>query len=284
MIAITGASGNLGRLVVEGLLQHMAADRIVAAVRDVEKVDGLRPLGVQVREADYDRPDTLAEAFKGVEKVLLVSAVQPGKRLRQHKAVIDAAKKAGVKLIAYTSLLRANTSGLILAEEHKLTEEYIRESGLEFVMLRNGWYLENDTGTLAGALAQGAILGSSGQGRLASASRTDYASAAVAVLTQPGHANKVYELAGDHSFSMAEFADEVSKQAGKPVVYKDLPAAEYASALLGFGLPQMFVDVVVDASVKSSQGELDSSSPDLSRLIGRPTTTLSAAIKLALGG
>jgi NAD(P)H dehydrogenase (quinone) len=284
MIAITGANGNLGQLVVKGLLEKLPANQIVAAVRNPEKADDLRALGVQVREADYDRPEILTEAFRGAEKLLLVSAVQPGQRLRQHKAVIDAAKQAGTTLIAYTSLLRADSSSMIIAPEHKATEEYLKSSGLQFVLLRNGWYLENHTGGLAPALAQGAIIGSAGQGRFASASRADYAGAAVAVLTQPGHANKTYELAGDHSFSMSEFAKEVSKQAGRPVVYNDLPPADYEAALLGFGLPKMIVDVVVDADVKSLKGELDSSSHDLSELLGRKTTTLSEAIKSALKG
>jgi NAD(P)H dehydrogenase (quinone) len=282
MIAITGANGNLGQLVVRGLLERIPANQIVAAVRNPEKADSLRALGVEVREADYDRPETLAGAFRGAEKVLLISAVQPGERLRQHKAVIDAAKQAGAQLIAYTSLLRADSSSMIIADEHKATEEYLKSSGLPFVLLRNGWYLENHTGALAPALAHGAIIGSAGQGRFASASRADYAGAAVAVLTQPGHANKTYELAGDHSFSVSEFAEEVSNQAGQTVVYNDLPRADYEAALLGLGLPKMIVDVVVDADVKSLKGELDSSSHDLSELLGRKTTTLSAAIKVAL--
>jgi len=282
MIAITGASGHLGRLVVEGLLKEVPANQIVAAVRSPEKAEDLRESGVQVREADYDRPETLVEAFQGVEKLLLVSAVVPGKRLEQHKRAIDAARQAGVKLIAYTSILRADTSALALAREHRETEEYLKNSGLDFVLLRNAWYLENDTGGLASALAQGTLIGSSGQGRFASASRADYAGAAVAVLTQPGHANKVYELAGDHSFSMTEFAAEVSRQTGQRVVYNDLPPADFAAALQSFGLPQMIVDVVVDASAKASKGELDSSSRDLSRLLGRETTSVSDAIKVAI--
>lgn len=282
MIAITGANGNLGQLVVKGLLQVIPATQIVAGVRNPEKAVDLRALGVQVREADYDRPETLVAAFEGVEKLLLISAVVPGERLRQHKAVIDAARQAGVKLIAYTSMLRADTSSLNLAGEHKATEEYLRNSGLEFVLLRNGWYLENATAGLAPALAHGAIIGSSGQGRFASAARADYAAAAVTVLTRPGHANKTYELAGDQSFSMFEFAEEVSKQAGRAIVYNDLPPAEYEATLLGLGLPKMIVDVVIDADVKASKGELDSASRDLSRLLGRDTTSVSEVIKVAL--
>ncbi len=282
MIAITGANGNLGRLVIHGLLKTTPKDQIVAVVRTPEKAGDLAQLGIQVRAGDYDQPETLRTAFQGVEKVLLISAVERGRRLDQHKNAVDAAKANGVKLLAYTSILRTDTSTLILADEHKATEEYIQASGLQSVMLRNGWYFENHTGALAPALQHGAVIGSAREGRFASASRADYADAAVAVLTQPGHENKVYELAGDKSFSMTEYAAEISKQAGKTIVYNDLPSSDYAGALLGFGLPQMIVDVVIDADLKSQKGELDSSSNDLSRLIGRPTTTVSAAIASAL--
>jgi NAD(P)H dehydrogenase (quinone) len=284
MIAITGAGGHLGRLAVRRLLTRLPTHEIVATVRDVEAASDLRDLGVHVRVGDYDRPETLRAAFEGVEKLLLVSAVVPGQRLRQHQAVIDAAKASGVKLVAYTSMLRADTSTLMLAREHQLTEDYLQRSGLAYVLLRNGWYVENSTAALAQAVAHGAIIGSSREGRLASASRADYAGAAVEVLTQPGHEGRTYELAGDHAFSMAELAAEVSKQAGRPVVYQDLAPEDFAAALQGLGLPQMIVDVVVDASVKSAQGELDSSSRDLSRLLGRPTTTLVEAVAAALRG
>jgi len=282
MIAVTGANGNLGQLVVNGLLKTVPATQIVAAVRSPEKAADLRALGVQVREADYDRPETLLKAFEGVEKVLLISAVVPGQRFRQHKAVIDAAKQVGVKVIAYTSMLRADSSSLILAEEHKETEAYLKRTGLDFVLLRNGWYLETNTGAIAAALAHGAIIGSAGLGRFASASRADYAGAAVAVLTRDGHENKTYELVGNHSFSMPEFAEEVSRQAGKPIAYNNLSPADYATALLGFGLPKFVVDVVIDADVKSAKGELDSSSNDLSELLGRSTTSMSEAVRVAL--
>jgi len=282
MIAITGANGNLGKLVVKGLLETLPANQIVAAVRNPEKFGDPCNLGVEARKADYDRPKTLTEAFVGIDKLLLISAVVPGERFRQHKAVIDAAKHSDVKLLAYTSMLRADTSTMLLAPEHKQTEEHLKESGLTFVLLRNGWYLENHTGALAPALTHGAIMGCAGRGRFASASRADYAGAAVTVLTQPGHENKTYELAGDHSFSMYEFAEELSKQAGRSVVYNNVTAAEYEAALLSFGLPQMIVNVVIDADLKSLKGELDSSSRDLSKLIGRNTTTFSQAIKSAL--
>jgi NAD(P)H dehydrogenase (quinone) len=282
MIAVTGANGNLGQLVVNGLLKTVPATQIVAAVRSPEKAADLRALGVQVREADYDRPETLLKAFEGVEKVLLISAVVPGQRFRQHKAVIDAARQVGVTVIAYTSMLRADSSTLILAEEHRETEAYLKRSGLDFVLLRNGWYLETNTGAIAAALAHGAIFGSAGLGRFASASRADYAGAAVAVLTRDGHVNKTYELVGNNSFSMPEFAEEVSRQAGEHIAYNNLSPADYETALLGFGLPKFVVDVVIDADVKSAKGELDSSSNDLSELLGRSTTSMSEAVRVAL--
>jgi NAD(P)H dehydrogenase (quinone) len=282
MIGITGANGKLGQLVIEGLLKIIPATQIVATVRNPVTAGSLRALGVQVREADYDRPETLGEAFKGVEKLLLISAVQPGQRYRQHRAAIDAAKRAGVKFIAYTSLLRADTSKLILAGEHLQTEQYLKSSGMDLVLLRNGWYVENHTEALASALSHSVIVGSAGQGRFASASRADYAGAAVIVLTQPNHAGKTYELAGDHAYSMSELAEEVSRQAGRNIAYNDLPRPEYEGMLLSFGLPKMVVDVVLDADEKSSKGELDSTSDDLSRLLGRKTTPLAHAIRAAL--
>lgn len=282
MIAVTGANGNLGRLVIKSLLERLPADQIIAAVRSPEKADDLLALGLTVREADYTRPETLLNAFYGVEKVLLISAVVPGQRLTQHKAVVDAAREAGVGQIAYTSMLRADTSDLILAEEHKATEEYIAASGLPFTFLRNAWYLENHTAGLASAIQHGAIAGCACQGRFASASRADYAGAAVTVLTEPGHENKTYELAGDTSYNMSEFAAEVSKQVGREIVYNNLAATDYRTALLGFGLPEMIVEVVVDADIKSSSGGLNSSSRDLQRLLGRPTTSFGEAIEAAL--
>ncbi len=206
MIVVTGATGHLGRLVVHGLLKKVPAREIVAAVRSPEKAADLAASGVQVREADYSKPETLAAALAGADRLLLISSSEVGKRAQQHAAVIDAAKRAGVGLIAYTSCLRADTSKLGLAAEHKATEERIRVSGLPYVFLRNGWYLENYTEHLGPALEHGAIPGSAGKGRVAAAARADYAAAAVAVLTATGNEKKIYELAGDFPFTMAELA------------------------------------------------------------------------------
>lgn len=281
MIVVTGASGQLGRLVVQGLLKKVPAGEIVAAVRNAAKAEDLAGLGVQVREADYDRPKTLETAFAGADTVLLISSNEVVHPVPQHKAVVDAAKKAGAGLLAYTSILRADTSRLALAAKHKATEEYIRASGVPFVFLRNGWYLENQM-ALGPALADGVIVGSAGEGRFAAAARADYADAAVAVLSGDGHANQVYELGGDEPYTLSQLAAEVTRQSGKNVVYHDLPKKEYAAALAGFGLPVALADKLADADAWAAKGELDSSSHTLSELIGQRTTTMAAAVRAAL--
>ena len=282
MIVVTGATGKLGRHVIAGLLEKIPASEIAAAVRNPDKAADLAALGVQVRQADYSQPETLHSAFAGADKVLLISGNEMNGRVAQHQAVIDAAREAGVKLLAYTSILRADTSPLMLAREHKITEENIRASGLPFVFLRNGWYFENQTEALGPAVQHGAILGTAGEGRFASASRSDYAAAAVTVLTGSGHENKAYELAGDAPYILAELAAEVSKQVGKPVAYDNLPPQDYQNALVGFGIPAFMAEYLVDAELGAAKGELDGPSSDLRSLIGRPTTTLSEAVAAAL--
>ena len=282
MIVVTGATGQLGRLVVEQLLERVPAAQIVAVVRDAKKAEAFAQKGVQVREADYARPESLAAAFAGAEKVLLISSSEVGHRVPQHKAVTDAARAAGVTLLAYTSILNADRSMLSLASEHKDTEAYIRTCGLPFTLLRNGWYTENHTGSLGAAIEHGAILGAAKDGRFATASRADYAAAAVAVLTGEGHENKVYELGGDESYTLAELAVVVAQQANKPVFYKDLPETEYAKALVGFGLPEGLANAIADADAGASRGELDTKSHDLSLLIGRPTTPMPQTVAGAL--
>jgi NAD(P)H dehydrogenase (quinone) len=282
MIAVTGGTGHLGRLVVESLLEKVPAREIAAVVRNPDKAKDLAARGVQVRRGDYSKPETLRTALAGAEKLLLISSSEVGQRTRQHAAVVNAAKAAGVRLLAYTSILRAETSKLALAAEHQATEAEIRASGLPYVLLRNGWYLENYTEHLAPALEHGVIVGSADGGRIAAAARADYAEAAVAVLT--GMAEKaVYELAGDNPFTMAELAAEVSRQAGKPIAYRDLPPEQYRAVLTGAGLPVPVADIYVDADVHAARGELDDSTGELRRLIGRPTTPLAAAVRAALG-
>ncbi|BDG09976.1 SDR family oxidoreductase [Anaeromyxobacter paludicola] len=283
MFVVTAATGKLGRHAVEALLQKVPAREIAAAVRHPEKAADLAARGVQVREADYTRPGTLQAAFQAGDKVLFISSSAVGERLPQHRAVVEAARKAGVALLAYTSLLRADRSTLGLAPEHKGTEELVRASGLPFVFLRNGWYLENYTENLGPALAHGAIAGCAGQGRIAAASRADYAAAAVEVLTGAGHEGKAYELAGDAPFTLAELAAEVSRQLGRTIAYADLPPEEYRKVLTAAGLPGPFVELLVDSDLGASRGELDDRTGELRRLIGRPTTSLAAAVKAGLG-
>lgn len=282
MIVVTGASGQLGRLVIEALLQTVPASQVVAAVRNPAKAGDLAARGVQVRQADYSQPATLDAAFKGADKLLLISSSEVGQRAAQHRAVIEAAQRAGVKLVAYTSILHADSSPLGLAAEHQETEALLRASGLPFVLLRNGWYTENYAGGIPAALAHGVVLGSAGAGRIASAARADYAAAAAAVLTQADQAGRIYELAGDGSYTLAEFAAEIARQSGKAVVYQDLPEADYKAALLSVGLPEGLAGLLADSDVGASRGGLFDDSHQLSQLIGRPTTPLAASVSAAL--
>ncbi|MEV4145568.1 SDR family oxidoreductase [Amycolatopsis sp. NPDC049691] len=278
MIVVTGATGQLGRLVVEGLLKKVAPTEVVAAVRDPAKAAEFAARGVQVRRADYDDPASLAAAFAGADKVLLISSSTPGQRLAQHQAVIAAAREAGVGHLAYTSILAADTSKLSLAPDHKATEEAIRASGVPFTFLRNGWYTENYAQTITQALAVGSFVGSAGEGRLGGVPRIDFAEAAVEVLTGEGHEGKVYELAGDEPWSYADLAAAVTAAAGKPVTYQDLPGEQYRRVLVGAGLPEPVAAMLADADRGIAEGELTSDSGDLRRLIGRPTTPLAEAV------
>jgi len=285
MIAITGATGQLGRLVIDALLASVPASQIVAAVRNPAKAADLAAKGVAVREADYSKPATLANAFAGVDKLLLISSSEVGQRAAQHAAVIDAAKAAGVKLIAYTSLLHADSSPLALAAEHVATEAALKASGLPHVLLRNGWYVENYLLALPSALEHGALLGAAGDGRISAASRADYAAAAVAVLTSSSdQTGRVHELAGDASYSLAELAAEIAAQAGKPVVYKNLPEAAYKDVLISVGLPEGFAALLADSDAGAAKGALFDGGMGISALTGKPTVTLKAAVAAALKG
>ncbi|NLQ17132.1 SDR family oxidoreductase [Marinomonas sp. M1K-6] len=281
MILVTGASGQLGRLVIDSLLAKTAASNIIAAVRNPDSVKDLAEKGVQVRQADYSQPDSLVAAFAGVEKVLLISSSEVGQRTAQHSNVINAAKQAGVSLIAYTSILKADTSPLILAEEHLATEKLLAESGVPHVLLRNGWYSENYTMSLVTALEHG-VVGCTEEGKLATATREDYAAAAAVVLLKDGQAGKVYELAGDKAFTLSEYAATISKVSGKTVAYHNVPEAEFTKILVGAGLPEGFAAILANAEVGASKGGLFSASKDLSTLIGRPTTSIEDSIKAAL--
>ena len=283
MIVVTGASGQLGRLVIQSLLKTVPAAGIVAAVRQPAAVADLAALGVQVRQADYAQPATLDAAFQGATKVLLISSSALGERVAQHGNVIDAARRAGVALLAYTSLLHADTSPLGLAAEHTATEALLRASGVPHVLLRNGWYTENYLASLPAVLQHGAVIGSAGEGRIASAARADYADAAAAVLTRDDQAGQVHELAGDTSYTLAEFAAEVGRQTGRTIPYVNLPEADYRGALLGAGLPAPIAQLLADSDVGASKGGLFDDGHRLSQLIGRPTAALGAMVAAALG-
>lgn len=282
MIIVTGASGQLGRLVIANLLKTTPAAQIVAAVRDVAKAADLAAQGVQVRRADYNDPASLDAAFHGATKVLLISSNEPGHRVSQHRNVIDAAARARVALLAYTSVLHADRSTLALAAEHRATEEAVRAAGVPYALLRNGWYVENHTGGLGGAIAHGALAGGAGEGRIAAAARAEYAEAAAVVLTSAAPVEQVYELAGDTSFTLAELAAEVSRQTGKALPFHNLTQQEYLDMLLGLGLPAPLAELLADSDAQAAKGALDDSSGTLGKLIGHPTISLAAAVKAAL--
>ncbi|MCM2412400.1 SDR family oxidoreductase [Streptomyces sp. RKAG290] len=281
-IVVTGATGELGRLVVDQLLATVPADRIAAVVRNKEKAAGLAALGVELRIADYDRPETLTDAFRPGDRVLLISGSEVGSRVRQHGAVIDAAKAAGVAQLAYTGILGGPDADFRLAAEHKVTEQLILDSGLPYTFLRNGWYTENYTANLAPVLAHGAVVANAGEGRVASAARADYAAAAAAVLTGEGHLGKTYELSGDVAWSFAEYAAEVARASGQEIVHKDVPAAVHQEILVGAGLPEEFAAILTDVDEGIRRGLLAGTGGDLARLIGRPTTPLAETVAAAV--
>ncbi|MFJ6798576.1 NmrA family NAD(P)-binding protein [Streptomyces sp. NPDC091268] len=281
-IVVTGATGALGRLVVEELLERVPADRIAAVVRDAGKAADLAERGIELRVADYDDPAALAAAFRAGDRVLLISGNEIGRRVAQHTAVIEAAAAAGVAQLAYTGILGGPEADFELAAEHRATEQAILDAGLPYTFLRNGWYHENYTRDLAGVLEHGAVLGSAGEGRVASAARADYAAAAAVVLTGEGHVGQVYELSGDTAWSLSEYAAEVARQSGKEVAYTELPARAHQELLTGAGVPEAFAAILVDVDAAIGRGRLGSTTGDLSRLIGRPTTPLARAIETAL--
>ncbi|MGW5349848.1 SDR family oxidoreductase [Streptomyces sp. NPDC004031] len=278
-IVVTGATGQLGRLVTAALLRRVPADQVVAAVRDPQKASGL---GVEVRLADYDRPGTLAEAFHAGDTVLLISGDAVGRRVAQHTAVIEAAKAAGVARLVYTGILGGPAADFVLADEHKATEQLIVDSGLVHTFLRNGWYTENYTAQIPVQLAHG-VAGAAGSGRIGAAPRADYAEAAAVVLTTGGHDGAAYELSGDDAFTLAEYAAELARQSGERVDHHDLEPQQLQEVLTGAGLPAPYAEILVDVDVNGIRtGLLEGGSGDLARLIGRPTGTLADAVAEAL--
>lgn len=279
MIAITGATGHLGQLVIEKLLTSVNPQELVAIVRNPAKAQALSDKGVLVRSGDYNDSAALALALQGVEKLLLISSSEVGQRTSQHRNVIEAAKAAGVKLIAYTSLLHADTSPLGLAAEHVETEAMLAASGIPSVLLRNGWYTENYLASVPPALEHGVFIGSAGKGAIASAPRADYADAAARVLTLDDQGGKIYELAGDEAWTLSELCATLSTLSGKTVAYQDLPEADFAAALVGAGLPEGFAALLADSDAGAAKGGLFDDSHQLSALLGRPTTPLIDSLK-----
>ena len=279
MIAITGATGQLGQHVIESLLKTVPASQIVAIVRNPAKATALSQQGITVRQADYSDEAAFTTALQGIDKLLLISSSEVGQRAPQHRNVINAAKAAHVKFIAYTSLLHADTSPLGLADEHIATEKMLAESGIAYALLRNGWYTENYLASAPAALEHGVFIGAAGEGKIASATRADYAAAAAHVISEEGHAGKTYELAGDAGWTLSQLAAELAKQSGKKVVYQNLSEADFAAALKGFGLPAGLAEMLADSDFGASKGGLFDDSHTLSKLIGRPTTSLANSVK-----
>ncbi len=278
-IGITGATGQLGHLVVEKLKQRVDADNLIALVRSPEKATDL---GIATTAFDYNKPETLIEGLQGIDHLLLISGNEVGQRKAQHQNVIDAARQAGVRWIIYTSLLRADSSSLSLAPEHLETEELLKASGIPYTILRNGWYTENYTASIPGALGAGAFVGSAGDGKISSASRADYAEAAAIVLSSEDQVGKVYELAGDEAYTLKDLAAEISRQTGKDIPYNNLSESEYADVLASLGLPEPLAQAIASWDVGASKGDLFDDKKVLSYLIGRPTTPLAESVKEAL--
>jgi NAD(P)H dehydrogenase (quinone) len=281
-IAVTGATGKLGQLVVNGLLEKGASIEVIAVVRDEEKAQPLVKRGAEVRVAPYGDPAALETAFASVDKVLLISSNEVGQRIEQHKNVIEAAKAAGVKYIVYTSAPQATSTTLILAPEHKATEENIEQSGLAYTILRNNWYTENYKNQLETARNTGTVVAAAGDGRVASATRADFAAGAVAVLRGTGHEGQVYELGGDYAWNYHELAQAISEIIDQPVAYKPVAAETLIDILKQAGLDEGTAGFVAALDGNIAAGTLAEVTGDLSKLIGRPTTSLKDGLRAAI--
>lgn len=279
-IGITGATGQLGQLVVNKLKEKGATKNLVALVRSPEKAANL---GIEARLFDYDNPENLTDSLQDIDHLLLISGNEIGKRAQQHKNIIKAAQQVGVKWIVYTSLLHADKSTLSLATEHKATEDALKASGIPFTILRNGWYTENYTSSIGGSIKAGALVGSAGKGKISSASREDYAEGAAVVLTSENQAGKVYELAGDHFYTLDDLAAEISRQTGKEIPYKNLPEEAYIDILKNVGLPEGMAKAIAGFDLGAANDDLFDESKQLSQLIGRPTTPMAQSVKEQLG-
>jgi NAD(P)H dehydrogenase (quinone) len=273
-IAVTAATGQLGSLVVDELLERVPADQVVAVVRDADKAKAIAAKGVDVRVASYDDPVALETALQGVDRLLLISGNEVGQRVPQHTNVVNAAKAAGVSFIGYTSAPKASDTDLILAPEHKATEEAVQASGIPYSIMRNNWYFENYASTVDAAKATGEIVASAKGGRIPAVPRSDLAAGHAAVLTGDGHENTIYEFAGDDAWTWDEFAAELSEVLGKPVVYRNVSTEEHAQELQAAGLDEGTAGFLAALDVNIASGALEVPPGDLSRVIGRPTTSL----------
>ncbi len=280
--AVTGATGQLGRRAVDGLLRRgVPAGNVFALVRDLEKAKDLADLGVGLREADYDRPDTLGPALEGIERLLLVSSPTTGDRVRQHTAVIDAANAADVGFVVYTSVIHADETELVLAPEHAETEDVLQGSGLPFAVARNGWYTENYTGRIEEFVARGEIVGAAGEGRISAATRADYAEAAVSLLTGDIADQQGYWELGGPAFTLAELAETITEVTGTTVVYRDLSVEEFTDHLAEAGMDRATAEFVASLDASAARGELETDSPALENLLGRAPTPLVDAVRAA---
>ncbi|TGS14404.1 SDR family oxidoreductase [Mesorhizobium sp. M2E.F.Ca.ET.209.01.1.1] len=273
---VTGATGQLGELVIDALLGRLSADRIVAATRSPLSIEAqrLRSKGVDVRVVDYREPELVAAAFEGMERLLLISGTDAHARVQQHRNAITAAEQAGIELIVYTSVLRAPESALAVAQDHRQTEADLVASRVPHAILRNGWYTENYLASLRSALDRGVLFGCARDGRICSAARADYAEAAAIVLSTDDHVGRVYELAGDEAFTLDELASQAASISGQPIVYRDLSPSEYRDKLRAAGLRDELADLLVDSDACAAKGALEDCSRQLSVLIGRPTRPL----------
>lgn len=283
MIAVTGANGQLGKLVIKHLVTLMDPSEVIALVRNADAAAELRELGVTIRSADYDKPETLVSALLDVESLLLISSSAVGVRVPQHTAVIKAAQQQGVKNLVYTSILKASDNPMMLAQEHKVTEQLIKDAPFDSVILRNGWYTENYTQNMPAILEHKVVTGVSINGKIHSATRNDYAEAAAKVLVSADqHQGKTYELAGDLGFTLTEFAQEITKQSGIEVTYQAMSENAYKELLVSLGLPEGFAAALADSDNQTEQGWLQEDSKTLAKLLERPTTSLSQVVKASL--
>jgi NAD(P)H dehydrogenase (quinone) len=280
--AVTGATGHLGQLVVTGLLKKLSPQDVVAVVRNMAKAAGIVQQGARVQVADYGNPDALERAFAGVEKVLLISSSEVGRRIAQHRNVIDAAKIAGVKHIVYTSAPKATTTDLIVAPEHKTTEEYLYQSGIPYTIMRNNWYTENYLPQVEVARKTGAIVSAAAKGRVASASRSDYAAGAIAVLLGQGHDGKVYELGGDYAWDYEELAKTIGEIIQKPVAYRPVDPRTLVGILKEAGQDEGIAGFIAALDGNIAAGLLAEVTGQLSTLIGRSTKPLKEGLMDAL--